>query len=155
MASCAPGRAPVDQAAITGESVPVDKQAGDAVFAGTVNTFGDLEVEVTRLAADNTLSRMITLVQEAQSRQAPVQRFVERFARVYTPTVTVAAALVATIPPLFLEQPFWGEQGWLMRALQMLVIACPCALVISTPVSVVSALTHAASRGVLIKGDAR
>ncbi len=146
------GQSAVDQAAITGESVPVDKQAGDAVFAGTVNTFGALEVEVTRLAADNTLSRMITLVQEAQSRQAPVQRFVERFARVYTPAVTVAAALVAAVPPLFLGQPFWGEQGWLMRALQMLVIACPCALVISTPVSVVSALTHAASRGVLIKG---
>ena len=146
------GQSAIDQAAITGESLPVDKAPGDAVFAGTVNTFGALEVEVTRLAADNTLSRMIALVEEAQSRQAPVQRFVDRFARVYTPVVTLIAALVAAVPPLFFGQPFWGDSGWLMRALQMLVIACPCALVISTPVSVVSALTNAAGRGVLIKG---
>lgn len=146
------GQSAVDQAAITGESIPVDKETGDELFAGTVNTFGALEVEVTRLAADSTLSRMIALVQEAQSRQAPVQRFVDRFARVYTPAVAVAALLTASLPPLLFGQPFWGEQGWLMRALQMLVIACPCALVISTPVSVVSALTNAASRGVLIKG---
>lgn len=146
------GRSAVDQAAITGESMPVDKAAGDEVYAGTVNTFGALEVEVTRRAEDNTLSRMVALIQAAQSRQAPVQRFVDRFARVYTPAVTVAAAFIATLPPLLFGQPFWGEQGWLMRALQLLVIACPCALVISTPVSVVSALTHAARRGVLIKG---
>jgi Cd2+/Zn2+-exporting ATPase len=146
------GQSAIDQAAITGESLPVDKVPGDEVFAGTVNTFGALEVEVTRLAADNTLSRMIALVEEAQSRQAPVQRFVDRFARVYTPAVTLVAALVAAVPPLFFGQPFWGESGWLMRALQMLVIACPCALVISTPVSIVSALTNAAGRGVLIKG---
>ncbi|MBN1920454.1 MAG: heavy metal translocating P-type ATPase [Anaerolineae bacterium] len=148
------GRSAVDQAAITGESIPVDKAVGDEVFAGTVNTFGALEVEVTRLAADTTLSRMVTLVQEAQSRQAPVQRFVDRFARVYTPVVTVLAVLLAALPPLFFEQPFWGDTGWLVRALQLLVIACPCALVISTPVSVVSALTHAARQGVLIKGGA-
>lgn len=146
------GQSAVDQAAITGESIPVDKGAGDEVFAGAINTFGALEVEVTRRAEGNTLSRMIALVQEAQSRQAPVQRFVDRFARIYTPAVTVAAALVAILPPLLFAQPFWGDQGWLMRALQLLVIACPCALVISTPVSVVSALTHAARRGVLIKG---
>ncbi len=146
------GQSAVDQSSITGESIPVDKAPGDAVFAGTVNTFGSLEVEVTRLAADNTLNRMVTLVQEAQSRQAPVQRFVDRFARVYTPVVAVAALLLATLPPLLLQQPFWGDHGWLMRALQMLVIACPCALVISTPVTVVSALTHAAQRGVLVKG---
>jgi Cd2+/Zn2+-exporting ATPase len=146
------GQSAVDQAAITGESIPVDKGPGDEVFAGTVNTFGVLEVAVTRLAADNTLNRMIGLVVEAQSRQAPVQRFVERFARVYTPAVSIVALLVATLPPLLLGQPFWGESGWLTRALQMLVIACPCALVISTPVSVVSALTNAARRGVLIKG---
>ncbi len=146
------GHSAVDQSPITGESIPVEKAPGDEVFAGTVNGSATLEVEVTRLAANNTLSRMIALVQEAQSRQAPVQRFIDRFARVYTPSVTVIAALVATVPPLFFGQPFWGDAGWLMRALQMLVIACPCALVISTPVSVVSAMTNAAGRGVLIKG---
>jgi len=146
------GQSAVDQAAITGESVPVDKGPGDEVYAGTVNTSGALEVEVTHLAEDNTLSRMVHLVQEAQSRRAPVQRFIDRFARVYTPAVAVTATLVAVLPPLVFGQPFLGEQGWLMRALQMLVIACPCALVISTPVSLVSAMTNAASRGVLIKG---
>ena len=146
------GESAVDQAPITGESVPVEKKPGDEVFAGAINTTGALEVEVTRLAADNTLSRMVALVREAQSRQAPVQRFIDRFARVYTPSVAGVAALVAVVPPLVFGQPFWGSHGWLMRALQMLVIACPCALVISTPVSLVSAMTNAASRGVLIKG---
>jgi Zn2+/Cd2+-exporting ATPase len=146
------GESAVDQAPITGESVPVEKKPGDEVFAGTINTSGALEVEVTRLAADNTLSRMVALVREAQSRQAPVQRFIDRFARVYTPTVAGLAVLVAVVPPLLFGQPFWGDHGWLMRALQMLVIACPCALVISTPVSLVSAMTNAASRGGLIKG---
>ncbi len=146
------GESGVDQAPITGESVPVEKKPGDEVFAGTINTSGALEVKVTRLAADNTLSRMVALVREAQSRQAPVQRFIDRFARVYTPAVAGTAALVAIVPPLLFGQPFWGDHGWLMRALQMLVIACPCALVISTPVSLVSAMTNAASRGVLIKG---
>ena len=146
------GQSAVDQSPITGESIPVEKQPGDEVFAGTVNTSGALEVEVTRLAADNTLNRMVVLVQQAQSRQAPVQRFIDRFARVYTPTVAATAVLVAAVPPLLFGQAFWGDHGWLMRALQMLVIACPCALVISTPVSLVSAMTNAASRGVLIKG---
>ena len=146
------GRSGVDQSTITGESIPVDKAPGDRVFAGTINTSGTLEIEVTQLAADNTLSRMIALVQQAQAEKAPVQRFVERFARFYTPAVAAAALLVALLPPLLLGQPFWGQHGWLVRALQMLVIACPCALVISTPVSVVSALTNAAQRGVLIKG---
>ena len=146
------GQSAVDQSPITGESIPLEKQPDDEVFAGTVNTSGALEVEVTRLAADNTLSRMVALVQQAQSRQAPVQRFIDRFARVYTPTVAAVAVLVAAVPPLLFGQPFWGDHGWLMRALQMLVIACPCALVISTPVSLVSAMTNAASRGVLIKG---
>jgi Cd2+/Zn2+-exporting ATPase len=146
------GQSAVDQAPITGESVPVAKEPGDEVYAGTVNGTGALEVEVTHLAADNTLNRMVALVQQAQARQAPVQRFIDRFARIYTPAVTVAAALVAAVPPLLFAQPFWGDEGWLMRALQMLVIACPCALVISTPVSVVSAMTNAAARGVLIKG---
>ncbi len=146
------GESAVDQSPITGESVPVDKGPGDPVFAGTVNTYGVLEVEVTRRAEDTTLSRMIALVAEAQARKAPIQRFVDRFARVYTPAVAVVAFLMAALPPLLFGQPFWGERGWLMRALQMLVIACPCALVISTPVSVVSALTNAARHGVLIKG---
>ncbi len=146
------GQSAVEQAAITGESLPVDKAPGDAVFAGTVNTFGALEVEVTRRAEDNTLNRMAALVQAAQARQAPVQRFVERFAEVYTPVVTAAALLLAVVPPLLFGQPFGGAHGWLMRALQLLVIACPCALVISTPVSVVSALTRAARQGVIIKG---
>jgi Cd2+/Zn2+-exporting ATPase len=146
------GESAVDQASITGESVPVEKKPGDEVFAGTINTTGALEVEVTRLTADNTLSRMVALVREAQSRQAPVQRFIDRFARIYTPAVAGVAALVAIVPPLFFGRPFWGDHGWLMRALQMLVIACPCALVISTPVSLVSAMTNAASRGALIKG---
>ena len=146
------GESAVDQAPITGESVPVEKKPGDTVFAGTINTSAALEVEVTHLAADNTLSRMVALVREAQSRQAPVQRFIDRFARVYTPAVAGVAVLVAVVPPLIFGQPLWGDHGWLMRALQMLVIACPCALVISTPVSLVSAMTNAASRGVLIKG---
>jgi len=146
------GQSAVDQSPITGESIPLEKQPGDEIFAGTVNTSGALEVEVTRLAADNTLSRMVALVQQAQSRQAPVQRFIDRFARVYTPAVAATAVLVAAVPPLLFGQPFWGDHGWLMRALQMLVIACPCALVISTPVSLVSAMTNAASHGVLIKG---
>ena len=146
------GASAVDQAAITGESMPVDKAPGSDVFAGTINTYGALEVEVTRRQEDTTLSRMVELVREAQARQAPVQRFVDRFATVYTPVVAVVALLVAVVPPLFFGQPFWGDHGWLMRALQMLVIACPCALVISTPVTVVSALTNAAAHGVLIKG---
>jgi len=146
------GYSSVDQSAITGESMPVDKAPTEEVYAGTVNQSGALQVEVTRRAEDNTLNRMIALVQEAQSHQAPVQRFVDRFARIYTPVVTGVALLVAFIPPFLFGQAFWGTSGWLMRALQMLVIACPCALVISTPVSVVSALTNAASRGVLVKG---
>lgn len=146
------GQSAVDQSPITGESVPVDKGPDDPVFAGTINTSGALQVEVTRLAADNTLNRMVQLVREAQAQQAPVQRFIDRFARVYTPAVAMAAVLVATLPPLLFGQPFWGPRGWFVRALEMLVIACPCALVISTPVSLVSAMTGAASRGVLIKG---
>ena len=146
------GQSAVDQSAITGESLPVEKEPGDKVFAGTVNTTASIEIEVTRISSDSTLSRMVALVSEARSRQPPVQRFIDRFAQVYTPAVAVLAALVAVVPSLFFGQPFLGEQGWLMRALQMLVIACPCALVISTPVSLVSAMTNAAARGVLVKG---
>jgi len=146
------GQSSLDQAPITGESMPVERGTNDPVFAGTINITSALEIEVTHLAADNTLSRMVALVQEAQSRHARVQRFIDRFAAVYTPAVALAALVVAVVPPLVFGQPFWGEQGWLMRALQLLVIACPCALVISTPVSLVSAMTNAATRGVLIKG---
>ncbi len=151
------GASGINQAPITGESVPVAKSVGDEVFAGTLNGEGTLTVQVTRLAQDNTLSRIIRLVEEAQSVRAPSQRLIDRFAHYYTPAVVVLAALVATLPPLLLNQPFWdtaGSHGWLYRALAMLVIACPCALVISTPVTVISAITAAARRGVLIKGGA-
>jgi len=152
------GRSAVNQAPITGESVPVEKQPGNEVFAGTINGDGLLEIEVTRLAADNTLSRLIYLVEEAQAQKTPAQRFVDRFARIYTPAVVVGAALVAVLPPLLFGQPFLdpptGGHGWLYRALTLLVIACPCALVIATPVAVVSAISAAARRGVLIKGGA-
>ncbi len=105
------GHSAVDQAAITGESIPADKAPGDAVYAGTINTFGALEIEVTRRAADNTLSQMVALVREAQSRQAPVQRFIDRFARVYTPAVALVAILLAALPPLLFAQPFLGDRG--------------------------------------------
>lgn len=145
------GESAVNQAPITGESVPVDKAPGDVVFAGTVNGAGALRVRVTRLAGDNTLSRIIQLVEQAQAQRAPAQRWVDRFARIYTPIVIAVAAGVAFLPPLVGAGPL-GE--WFYRALVLLVIACPCALVISTPVSVVSAIASAARSGVLIKGGA-
>jgi Zn2+/Cd2+-exporting ATPase len=152
------GASSVNQAPITGESRLIEKEAGSGVFAGSINGEGTLEIEVTRLAADTTISRMIALVEEAQERRAPVQRFVDRFARYYTPAVVILALLVAFVPPLFFGQPFWNPSpdqfGWLYRALALLVIACPCALVISTPVSVISAISAAARSGVLIKGGA-
>ncbi len=152
------GRSAVDQAAITGESMPVDKGPGDDVFAGSINGNGALEVEVTRLVADNTISRIIQMVEEAQGRRAPVQRWVDRFARWYTPAVVAVAAVVGLAPPLLGGQPWMDAadvgHGWLYRALALLVIACPCALVLSTPVSLVSALSAAARQGVLIKGGA-
>jgi Zn2+/Cd2+-exporting ATPase len=148
----------VNQAAITGESRLIEKEPGADLFAGSINGEGSLEVEVTRLAADNTLSRMIALVEEAQERRAPAQRFVDAFASRYTPAVIALAALVAVVPPLVTGQPFLDTdeptRGWLYRALALLVVACPCALVISVPVSVISALSNAARRGVLIKGGA-
>ena len=152
------GTSALDQSPITGESLPVEKGVGDGVFAGSINGSGTLEIEVSALAADNTISRMIRMVEDAQERRAPVQRFVDQFAKVYTPAVVVIAALVAILPPLFFGQPFWNPtpevQGWLYRALELLVVACPCALVISTPVSLVAALSNAARNGVLIKGGA-
>jgi Cd2+/Zn2+-exporting ATPase len=151
------GTSAVNQAPITGESMPVPKSPGAEVFAGTINGEGALRVEVTRPAGDSTLQQVIRLVEEAQSQQAPVQRFVDRFAQWYTPAVVALAAMVAVLPPLLLGAPFYDTgdaHGWLYRALALLVIACPCALVISTPVAMVSATAGAARRGVLVKGGA-
>ena len=151
------GRSAVDQAPITGESFPVEKDIGSEVYAGTVNSEGVLEIEITRLADDNTVARLIHMVEEAQSQKTPVQRFVDRFARIYTPAVVIGAVLIAALPPLLFGQPFLDTpagHGWLYRALTMLVIACPCALVIATPVTVVSAISALARRGVLVKGGA-
>tara|TARA_R110002049_G_C9177810_1_gene563189 strand:- start:15735 stop:17843 length:2109 start_codon:yes stop_codon:yes gene_type:complete len=143
------GRSGVDQAPITGESVPVDKEVGDEVFAGTINGDGSLEIESTKAANDTTLARIIKMVGDAGSKRAPSEKWVEKFAAVYTPVVMVSALLILIVPPL----AFGGDwSDWLYRSLVLLVIACPCALVISTPVSVVAALAAAARNGVLIKG---
>lgn len=143
------GYSTVNQAPITGESIPVEKQPGDEIYAGTVNERGSLEVKVTKLAKDNTISRIIHMVEEAQGQRAPSQQFVDKFAKYYTPMVIVLAALVAAVPPLLFGQPF---EKWFYEAMAMLLVACPCALVISTPVSIVSAIGNAAKNGVLIKG---
>ncbi|QLD90128.1 cation-translocating P-type ATPase [Natronomonas salina] len=158
------GDSAVDESPITGESVPVDKTAGDEVFAGAINAEGYLEVEVTSTAGDSTLSRIIEMVQGAQAEQTETEQFVDRFAGYYTPLVVVLAILTAAVPPLLIDDPvsagvagyaltFAGDwQTWFIRGLTLLVIACPCAFVISTPVSVVSGITSAAKNGVLIKG---
>jgi len=143
------GTSHVDQSPITGEAMPAEKTGGDDVFAGTINGTGALEVLVTRTGHDTTLGRIIGLVEIAQAQRAPTQAFVERFARRYTPAVIALAVVVSVGPPLALGEPF---TPWFYRALVLLVIACPCALVISTPVSIVSALAGAARRGVLVKG---
>ncbi|MCY1336494.1 Cadmium-transporting ATPase [compost metagenome] len=142
------GRSTVDQAPITGESLPVEKGIGDPLFAGTINQAGELEYRVTALADDSTLARIIHSVEEAQGAKAPTQRFVDRFSRIYTPAVFVLALVVALLPPLF--GGAWLD--WLYRALVLLVVACPCALVISTPVTIVSGLAAAARHGLLVKG---
>lgn len=143
------GSSAVDQASVTGESIPVDKTIGDAVFAATVNQTGELEMRVTAAAGHTTLDRIVESVEQAQSLRAPTQRFIERFAAVYTPAVFALAVAVAVLPPLLLDGA-WLDA--IYKALVLLVIACPCALVISTPVTVVSGLTAAARRGILIKG---
>ncbi|WP_009914002.1 heavy metal translocating P-type ATPase, partial [Burkholderia humptydooensis] len=143
------GRSSVNQAPITGESLPVEKAEGDAVYAGTINEAGSFEYRVTAVASNTTLARIIHAVEEAQGAKAPTQRFVDTFARVYTPIVFAIALIVAIAPPLVLDGA-WRD--WIYRALVLLVIACPCALVISTPVTIVSGLAAAARRGILVKG---
>ncbi len=158
------GDSAVDESPITGESVPVDKSAGDEVYAGAINEGGYLEVNVTSTAGESTLARIIEMVRGAQAEKTDTERFVDRFAGYYTPVVVVLAVLTAVLPPLFIADPipvrvagygvtFVGNWGtWFVRGLTLLVIACPCAFVISTPVSVVSGVTSAAKNGVLIKG---
>jgi Cd2+/Zn2+-exporting ATPase len=143
------GKSDVNQAPITGESVPVAKESGDSIFAGTINGDGQLTIRSTKTADNTTLARIIHLVTEAQSQRAPSEQWVERFARVYTPLMFAAAVMLAVLPPLILNQPI---SLWAYRALVLLVIACPCALVISTPVTIVAGLTAAARQGVLVKG---
>ncbi|MFN7970958.1 MAG: heavy metal translocating P-type ATPase [Acidobacteriota bacterium] len=145
------GSSHVNQAPSTGESMPVPKKSGDPAFAGTINGDGALEVEATKAASDTTLAHIVRLVEEAQSRRAPAQQWVDGFARIYTPAILVTAAATLVLAPSLLGGSW---QSWLYRALVLLVIGCPCALVISTPVSVVAALAAAAKHGVLVKGGA-
>ncbi len=143
------GVSAVDQSAITGESLPENKEKGDPIFAGTLNQTGFLEVEVTHTSKDTTVARIVHLVEEAQESRAPIQQWVDRFSAIYTPIVLILAAGITLVPPLLFAQPF---QPWFYKALVLLVIACPCALVIATPVSLISAIGAATRKGVLFKG---
>lgn len=143
------GESAVDEASITGESVPVDKTVDDQVFASTLNVQGYLEIRVEKVSQDSTFSKIITLIEEAQASRAPTQAFIDKFAKYYTPTIVIISALIATIPTLIFGLPF---EDWLYRALILLVIACPCALVIATPVAIASSIGGASRSGILIKG---
>ncbi|MBD8554104.1 cadmium-translocating P-type ATPase [Rhizobium sp. CFBP 8762] len=145
------GSSSIDEAPVTGESTPKRKTVGDAVFAGTINSDGVLRVKVTAAAADNTIARVVKLVEEAQESKAPTERFIDRFSQIYTPAVLVLGALVAIVPPLFFGQA-WGE--WVYKGLAVLLIGCPCALVISTPAAIAAGLSAGARRGLLLKGGA-
>lgn len=152
------GASYVNQAPITGESRLIEKVPGSDVFASSINGEGSLEIEVTHLATDNTISRLVKMVEEAQERRAPAQRSIDQLARIYTPSVIILAGLIAIVPWLFFGQPLLNPDanthGWLYRALALLVVSCPCALVLSTPVSIISAISNAAHYGVLFKGGA-
>ena len=143
------GETAINQAAITGEAIPVEKGPGAEIYAGTLNTYGSLEVKVTKLVQDATIAKIIHMVEQAQGKRAPLQTFIEKFAAVYTPIVIALAVGIIFVPPVFLGQE-WVP--WIYRGLSLMVVACPCALVVSTPVAIVSAISNAARNGVLIKG---